>query len=181
MQINGQLEGIKDRSAELREPVLEGNHESEGESPETEQASAIHDIASNGHEVPASAEMDADLTALVDERDSLREEVAQVRRSLKEAQGSHEEELTTIQEQLSESRAEKEQAEAQYRGLLGKVSTIRSQLGERLKADAVRLISLLMFQTADKTSGGSVASSKSNRGSGRTVCGSSTTERDSCC
>lgn len=79
----------------------------------------------------------ARLEALVNERTALREEVAQLRRSLEEIQGKHEEELGSIREQLADTQGEKEQAETQYRNLLGKVNTIRSQLGERLKADAV--------------------------------------------
>ncbi|KAL6714927.1 hypothetical protein ACLMJK_007187 [Lecanora helva] len=75
-------------------------------------------------------------SALCEERDAFREEVAEVRRRLKELQESQQSEIDAIQEELATTRSEKEQAEAQYRGLLGKVSTIRSQLGERLKADA---------------------------------------------
>ena len=80
------------------------------------------------------------LEALAQERDALREEVAQVRRSLEEIQEKHEKELGNARERLVETQGEKEQAETQYRSLLGKVSTIRSQLGERLKADAVRML-----------------------------------------
>lgn len=80
---------------------------------------------------------DTKLKALVNERTALRQEVAQVRRSLEEIQEKHKAELGTIREQLADSQGEKEQAETQYRNLLGKVNTIRSQLGERLKADAV--------------------------------------------
>ena len=84
-----------------------------------------------------ATETDARLQALVNERTALREEVAQVRKALQEIQGKHEEELGTMREQLADTQGEKEQAETQYRNLLGKVNTIRSQLGERLKADAV--------------------------------------------
>lgn len=143
--------------------MKEDHHEAEDDLLEGEHASTTHDSASTGPVVADSAEMDAGFKALLDERNSLREEVAQVRRSLNETQESHEEELSTVREQLSESRTEKEQAEAQYRGLLGKVSTIRSQLGERLKADAVRSTYPLVSQTINKLIGGSVASSKSNR------------------
>lgn len=176
LQTNGQLGETKETSTESSEPVKEGHQQPEDDSPEREHAFTTQDSASTGPVVADSAEMDPDFKALLDERASLREEVAQVRRSLNEAQESHEEELATVREQLSESRTEKEQAEAQYRGLLGKVSTIRSQLGERLKADAVRSIYLLVSQTTDKLIGGFIASTKSNRRPRRTVCGSSTTE-----
>lgn len=87
--------------------------------------------------IPTATDTDARLEALVNERAALREEVAQVRRSLEEIQGKHAEELGSIRDQLADTQGEKEQAETQYRNLLGKVNTIRSQLGERLKADAV--------------------------------------------
>ncbi|KAL9590777.1 MAG: hypothetical protein Q9203_000415 [Teloschistes exilis] len=74
--------------------------------------------------------------ALVQERMALQDEVAELRQSLDEIQGRYAEELQTIRRQLEERTGEKEHAETQYRNLLGKVNTIRSQLGERLKADA---------------------------------------------
>ncbi len=87
--------------------------------------------------LPTATDTDARFEALVNERAALREEVAQVRRSLEEIQGKHQEELGGMREQLADTRGEKQQAEMQYRNLLGKVNTIKSQLGERLKADAV--------------------------------------------
>lgn len=77
------------------------------------------------------------LDALARERAALKDEVTQLRRSLEEIQGKHEEELGSFREQLEDTQVEKEHAESQYRNLLGKVNQIRSQLGERLKADAV--------------------------------------------
>lgn len=77
--------------------------------------------------------------SLVQERMALQDEVAELRRSLDAIQGRYAEELQTIRRQLEERTGEKEHAETQYRNLLGKVNTIRSQLGERLKADAVSL------------------------------------------
>lgn len=91
----------------------------------------------NKFTAPTATDTDTRLEALVNERAALREEVAQLRRSLEEIQGKHEEELGGIREQLADTQGEKEQAETQYRNLLGKVNTIKSQLGERLKADAV--------------------------------------------
>jgi predicted nucleic acid-binding Zn-ribbon protein len=91
----------------------------------------------NGSE--SEEETQARLDALTSERTALRAEVAQLRRLLEEVQGRHEEELTGIREQLAATKDEKEHAELQYHNLLGKVNTIKSQLGERLKADAVRL------------------------------------------
>lgn len=79
----------------------------------------------------------ARLEALAQERAALKGQVAELRRSLEEVQQKHEEDMSAVRSQLDERTGEKEQAETQYRNLLGKVNTIRSQLGERLKADAV--------------------------------------------
>ena len=84
-----------------------------------------------------SEDTEVRLDALARERETLRDEVAQLRRSLEELQGKHEEELVDVKGQLKEAQGEKDHAETQYRNLLGKVNTIKSQLGERLKADAV--------------------------------------------
>ncbi|KAK5190789.1 hypothetical protein LTR92_009442 [Exophiala xenobiotica] len=74
--------------------------------------------------------------ALVKDRDALRLEVTELRKSLEELQSKHTVELETAQNELAEAQTEKENAEEQYQSLLGKVNTIRSQLGDRLKADA---------------------------------------------
>ncbi|KAK8218673.1 putative Golgi matrix protein [Phyllosticta capitalensis] len=87
--------------------------------------------------------MDADTTerldALAKERDSLREEVTQLRKSLETIQSKHESELAEVQSQLTETQVGKEHAENQYKDLRGKVNTIKTQLGERMKADAEEL------------------------------------------
>lgn len=54
-------------------------------------------------------------------------------------QGEHSEELSTIKMQLEESETAKDHAETQYQNLLGRVNTIKSSLGERLKADRAEL------------------------------------------
>jgi hypothetical protein len=74
---------------------------------------------------------------LVKDRDALRVEVAQLRQSLEELQVNHQTSLDTVRQELLETQTEKEHAEEQYQTLLGRVNTIKSQLGERLKADAV--------------------------------------------
>ncbi|KIY00969.1 uncharacterized protein Z520_03635 [Fonsecaea multimorphosa CBS 102226] len=74
--------------------------------------------------------------ALVKDRDALRLEVTELRKSLEELQAKHATDIEAMQTELAETQAEKENAEEQYQSLLGKVNTIRSQLGERLKADA---------------------------------------------
>lgn len=90
------------------------------------------------HTYDASAnDTDAKLEVLAKEREALRDEVAELRKSIESLQGKHDEDISDMRSQLEESQGEKEHAETQYRTLLGKVNTIKSQLGERLKADAV--------------------------------------------
>ena len=105
----------------------------------TEESRTVRDVLRGQITAPAAKDTDARLEALVNERAALREEVAQVRRSLEEIQGKYQDEMGVLRKQLAGTQAEKDQAETQYRNLLGKVNTIRSQLGERLKADAVGL------------------------------------------
>jgi chromosome segregation ATPase len=106
------------------------------------------------------------------EREALRAEVEQLRKSLEDIQGKHSEELSAIKGQYQESVTEiqskhteevakireeytdevstiktdleetetaREHAEAQYQQLLGRINTIKSSLGERLKADKQEL------------------------------------------
>lgn len=84
-------------------------------------------------------EMQTRLDELSKDRQQLQAEVTNLRKSLEEIQQKHEEDLSDLRSQLEEAQSGKEHAETQYRNLLGKVNTIRSQLGERLKADAVRM------------------------------------------
>jgi chromosome segregation ATPase len=85
------------------------------------------------------SETSARLDALQKERDNLRAEVSELRKSLEGLREKHNEELSGVKEELEQTQESKEQAESQYKTLLGKVNTIRSQLGERLKADAAEL------------------------------------------
>ena len=110
-----------------------------GEGIAAEESPTVRDVLLGPSAALTATDTDARLEALVNERAALREEVAQVRRSLEEIQGKYQDEMGVLRKQLAGTQAEKDQAETQYRNLLGKVNTIRSQLGERLKADAVGL------------------------------------------
>lgn len=77
------------------------------------------------------------LAAAARERDELRLEVTELRKSLESIQQQHEDKLASLKTQVEDAESGKEHAEVQYKTLLGKVNTIRAQLGERLKADAV--------------------------------------------
>jgi predicted nucleic acid-binding Zn-ribbon protein len=93
----------------------------------------------NEAESPPSSSTGTDnkFDALVRDRDSLRAEVTEMRKSLEEIQLKHQEEMRALQRQLADSETKKEQAENQFQKLLERVNTIKSQLGERLKEDAV--------------------------------------------
>ena len=140
---NGTLRKPTEVTDPGEEASSEEDNDAEEETLETRAEGAVSTPPKDAAAIP-SADTDERLEALAKERDALREEVAQVRRSLEEIQEKHEVELGNIREQLAETQGEKEQAESQYRSLLGKVNTIRSQLGERLKADAVSLFESLL-------------------------------------
>lgn len=89
---------------------------------------------------PPPSDAAARLEALAKERDSLRQEVTELRKSLESIQGKHEEEISNLQGELDEANEGKEHFETQYRNLLGRVNTIKSSLGDRLKADAVGIM-----------------------------------------
>lgn len=69
------------------------------------------------------------------DREALRAEIEQLRKSLEDLQVKHVEELSSIRAEFEESEAAKDQAQTQYQNLLGRVNTIKSTLGERMAAD----------------------------------------------
>lgn len=77
------------------------------------------------------------LDALVRDRDTLRAEVTDMRKSLEEIQTKHHADMEALQEKLDDAESKKEHAETQFQKLLERVNTIKSQLGERLREDAV--------------------------------------------
>nr|OQO30988.1 hypothetical protein B0A51_01227 [Rachicladosporium sp. CCFEE 5018] len=131
----------------VEQPVTNGSHatialqdESEAEEADGEGVAdtrGSRDVpgATRAHEADTSSRLDA----LQEERETLRLEVTHLRESLEQLQSKHSEELSGVRGELELSESNREQAETQYRNLLGKVNTIRSQLGERLKADAAEL------------------------------------------
>lgn len=126
------------------QPARNGAQQAQDEQDKPEDAqTASNNSGNTGAVVSQASTNDSDTTSRLDamqqERDSLRAEVTQLRESLERLQARHDEDSSGVQQELEKSREEKEEAETQYRNLLGKVNTIRSQLGERLKADAEEL------------------------------------------
>ncbi|WPG98577.1 Hypothetical protein R9X50_00136900 [Acrodontium crateriforme] len=161
-EVNGSKEGLDDEDDEddsvttsRRLSLLSNNHNegapgdqsSADQAPNGSRQVANEEPKATSSELEATAEgqkpsnTDATsrLDAMQEERNNLRDEVAELRRSLESLQAQHTEELNTVKEELEECQQGKEDAEEQYRNLLGKVNTIRSQLGDRLKADAEEL------------------------------------------
>ncbi|KAI7339045.1 hypothetical protein KC315_g1454 [Hortaea werneckii] len=107
------------------------------------ETSTDHAPNQNAATAESSSEVPADTTSRLDamqqERNTLRDEVTKLRQSLEDLQRQHTEEVSGVKEELEQTQQSREHAETQYRNLLGKVNTIRSQLGERLKADAEEL------------------------------------------
>ena len=96
-----------------------------------------NDGAPDNHLSSLLSDTESRLAVAARERDDLMAEVTRVRKSLESIQQRHEEELVAKQAALDKTQSGKEHAEGQYKNLLGKVNTIKAQLGERLKADAV--------------------------------------------
>ncbi|CAO2658523.1 Nn.00g062460.m01.CDS01 [Neocucurbitaria sp. VM-36] len=100
---------------------------------------------------PPPSDTSARLDAIAKERDALRQEVTELRKSLENIQSKHaaadagdvsskhEEEIRNLREELDEANEGKEHFETQYKNLLGRVNTIKTSLGDRLKADAARI------------------------------------------
>lgn len=117
----------------------ENHDEDEVSSKETTGAPDTEPENANKPDTPTSDTFQSKdrFDALVRDRDSLRAEVANMRRSLEEIQSKHRVDMETLQEKLADAESKKEHAESQFQKLLERVNTIKSQLGERLKEDAV--------------------------------------------
>lgn len=61
-----------------------------------------------------------------------------MRKSLEEIQSKHRLDMEALQQKLDDAETKRDHAESQFQKLLERVNTIKSQLGERLKEDAVR-------------------------------------------
>jgi chromosome segregation ATPase len=99
--------------------------------------------AHEAHSKKESAEIAELRNSLESLRDEHQKEVEELKRQVQQAQAEKQssdgEDLEQLRKQLEEAIKDKEKSQADYRSLLGKVNTIRSQLGERLKADAEEL------------------------------------------
>ena len=133
----------EDEDADHEDPEIEESlpspvkEDAPGQRPPVEESAVVTNGVKDLTLEPDENDSAARFDALVKDRDALRQEVTQLRQSLEQLQAKHTSEVEAVQTELADTQAEKENAEEQYQSLLGKVNTIRSQLGERLKADAV--------------------------------------------
>lgn len=91
----------------------------------------------SSNDAESEAEPKDRFDALVRDRDSLRAEVTDMRKSLEEIQSKHKADMEALQQKLDDTETKKEQAETQFQKLMERVNAIKSQLGERLKEDEV--------------------------------------------
>jgi peptidoglycan hydrolase CwlO-like protein len=92
------------------------------------------------NETNADADLNEKLDALAKDRDLLRQEVSELRKSLEDIQGKHDQELEDVRSQLEEAETGKEQAETLHKNLKERVNTITATLGERMRANSVRIL-----------------------------------------
>ncbi|RAL00226.1 putative Golgi matrix protein [Aspergillus ibericus CBS 121593] len=126
-------EGVGDRIESTADSIHEatGNGETD-----VSQEKAEHVDNGNGSSGSDILQSNERLNALVRDRDTLRAEVTDMRKSLEEIQSKHRAEMAALQEKLDDAESKKEHAESQFQKLLERVNTIKSQLGERLREDA---------------------------------------------
>lgn len=127
---DGRLEAlVRDRDS-LRAEVTELRRSLEGiqskHAKEEEEERAVHQTPGQTHEQDITRENNED-----------NNEAAQLRKSLQDMETRHAEEKSRLEKDLYETEQQKNDANARFTDLLGKVNTIKSQLQERLNFDAV--------------------------------------------
>jgi chromosome segregation ATPase len=107
------------------------------------QNSAYHSTKENAEIVELRKSLESLREEHQKEVEKHQKEVEELKKQAQEAQAGKQssdgEEVEQLRTQLQDTQKGKENAESAYRTLLGKVNTIKSQLGERLKADAEEL------------------------------------------
>lgn len=124
-------------------PIVSAEHQEEPAMRDSSgNVSSPSNLEQNGAQEHAtdnapSEDTDVKSEILAKECQALQDEVAQLRKSLENLQEKHQEDANDLKAQLEESQNERDHAQTQYRTLLGRVNTIKSQFAERLRADAV--------------------------------------------
>lgn len=108
-----------------------------------------HEAASDAEEVKPSSPTDVDVPVLdtltiKDDPSNASTASNGIPHESDEAGLDTEVDKQQLLEELDQIKGEKEQLESQYRALLGKLTTMRNTLGDKLRQDAVSLLSLLV-------------------------------------
>jgi predicted nucleic acid-binding Zn-ribbon protein len=85
------------------------------------------------------------LDVLAQERDTLRLQVTELRKSLEDIQEKHTQDTLDLRTRAETAEQEKEEADQRYNDLRDRVTDIRATLGERLKSNAVGFMFLLLL------------------------------------
>ncbi|KAE8366667.1 hypothetical protein BDV27DRAFT_87445 [Aspergillus caelatus] len=136
-------ETVTENQTHMSEDGSASNDGKKNDSSNQRQAVSLYgekeDFRSMAKSPPDALQSKERFDALVRDRDSLRAEVTDMRRSLEEIQSKHRAGMEALQYKLNDAEGKKEHAESQFQKLLERVNTIKSQLGERLKEDAEEL------------------------------------------
>ncbi|KAF5860837.1 hypothetical protein ETB97_000989 [Aspergillus alliaceus] len=134
----------RETNTEKQETKIGGDHSAFDDGAQKDSEDERQTATQNGEEDMPKSPSDTlqskeRFDALVRDRDSLRAEVTDMRRSLEEIQSKHRTDMEVLQQKLNDAESKKDHAESQFQKLLERVNTIKSQLGERLKEDAEEL------------------------------------------
>ncbi|KAE8393905.1 hypothetical protein BDV23DRAFT_148194 [Aspergillus alliaceus] len=141
---NGIPDSRRETNTEKQETKIGGDHSAFDDGAQKDSEDERQTATQNGEEDMPKSPSDTlqskeRFDALVRDRDSLRAEVTDMRRSLEEIQSKHRTDMEVLQQKLNDAESKKDHAESQFQKLLERVNTIKSQLGERLKEDAEEL------------------------------------------
>ncbi|KAB8542129.1 hypothetical protein FH972_025592 [Carpinus fangiana] len=143
-QTNGTTDPVEDEgndsdASATNDPNAEGSQDATPAEPTASSANGGSHVDAGSNGSMADSNAANRLAAAAKERDDLRVQVTELRKELEGIQQKHEDDISQTRKQLEETQTGKEHAENRYNKLLGQVNTIKTQLGERLKADAAEL------------------------------------------
>ena len=105
----------------------------------------VHSLSLDGNSAPKDSTEVSGLAEKVEvlarERDNLRLEVAELRKSLESIQGNHKQEIDDLKAKLETAEEGREEADQRHSDLRVRVKEITATLGERLKSNTVQVFS----------------------------------------
>jgi chromosome segregation ATPase len=145
---------------------VKGDVEQADESPSIRNG--VHNLSLDSDSAPKDSTEVSGLAEKVEvlakERDNLRLEVAELRKSLEDIQGNHKQEIDDLKAKLETAEEGREEADQRHSDLRVRVKEITATLGERLKSNTVQIPwSLLAHYVLMRLVGGNLSSEYSNR------------------